>query len=327
MEKPLKNHKKPMLSVVVVAYNMARQAMNTLYSLSTDYQRGVTREEYEVVVVENQSTNNLHPEEIAKLSGNFRYTLRQESEPTPIHALNQGIELSEGGNICLMIDGARMLSPRTLRYIIDALTIEPNALVAVPGYHIGEQDQKLNNVNQHNEILEQQLLDSIHWKRQGYRLFEISCLSPANPHSYLHPLMESNCLSCSKQTILNYGGANPLFKSPGGGAVNLDLYRGLCSNPKIKLYITPGEGTFHQYHGGVTTMQRDDLEALLMSFRAEYESIKGNPYTAVRKEPILIGAITSFALPTFKEAVMRAEKRFARFATQGQDPWEDGHAC
>lgn len=317
----------PILSIVVVAYKMPRQALNTLYSLSTDYQLNVSEKEYEVIVVENGSDDNLDPEEVALLAGNFRYYLREETEPTPIHALNQGIYLATGTHVCLMIDGARLASPRVVRYILDAFACDPDALVAVPGYHIGEQEQNQNSLSQYNEKIEEQLLDSLAWKTNGYRLFEVSCLSPANPNSYLHPLMESNCLSCRKETLVAYGSANTKFKSSGGGAVNLDLYRGLCSNPSLKLYIPAGEGTFHQYHGGVTTMQRSDLEELLLSFRQEYEAIHGEPYQAVRKEPILIGAITSYALPKFSEALERAEKRFNRFAALAEDPWKDGHAC
>ncbi len=48
-----------MLSIVVVVHNMPEQASKTLHSLSSHYQRDVSEEEYEVIVVENRSTNNL----------------------------------------------------------------------------------------------------------------------------------------------------------------------------------------------------------------------------------------------------------------------------
>ena len=35
---------------------------------------------------------------------------------------------------------------------------------------------------------------TIPWRTDGYRLFDISVLSGANPFGYLHPLMESNCM-------------------------------------------------------------------------------------------------------------------------------------
>ena len=45
----------PELSVVVVVYNMRREAMRTLQSLSRQYQRDIDDVRYEVIVVENGS--------------------------------------------------------------------------------------------------------------------------------------------------------------------------------------------------------------------------------------------------------------------------------
>ena len=43
------------LSVVVVAYDMARELPRTLRSLGSDYQRGIDGDEYDVIVVDNGS--------------------------------------------------------------------------------------------------------------------------------------------------------------------------------------------------------------------------------------------------------------------------------
>jgi hypothetical protein len=61
------------LSVVVVVYDMPRQAMNTLFSLSTTYQRNVDSNDYEVIVVENKSQNNLDKIAVESLAGTYRY--------------------------------------------------------------------------------------------------------------------------------------------------------------------------------------------------------------------------------------------------------------
>ena len=47
------------LSVVVVAYDMARELPRTLRSLSTPYQRDLESADYEVVVVDNGSPEPL----------------------------------------------------------------------------------------------------------------------------------------------------------------------------------------------------------------------------------------------------------------------------
>ncbi len=78
------------LSVVVMIYKMPEQAKKTLYSLSTAYQRGVSADEYEVIVVENPSSNMLGKEDAERWGSNFRYIAYPETKPTPVNAMNFG---------------------------------------------------------------------------------------------------------------------------------------------------------------------------------------------------------------------------------------------
>lgn len=315
--------KKPRLSIIVIVYRMARQAMNTLYSLTSRYQQGVNEADYEVIVVENSSDQVLLGSAVTQLGDNFHYTLRQETRPTPVYAVNEAIAQAKGDHVCLMVDGARMLSPRVLQLTLKALDGFGNALIAVPGYHIGETDQKYNISSQYDEAVEQKLLKDIDWKHHGYRLFDISIFSGANPYGLLHPLLESNCLIAPRSRLLAFGGANEGFQSPGGGAFNLDIYRGLARQIDLPLIILHGEGSFHQYHGGVTTMQRDDLDEILATFRKEYESVRGESYRGVFRQPILFGPLSRHSLPFVEATIAGARRRFNRFRHEGRDPWYD----
>lgn len=313
----------PLLSVVVVAYDMPRQALNTLYSLSTDYQRDVSADDYEVLVLENVSDNLMDPEAVAALNGNFHYRLRQETRPTPVYAINEGLQAARGEYVCLMVDGARLLSPRVLALTLAAVRMNPAALVAVPGYHIGEHDHQHSATVQYDETVEAALLEEINWRDNGYRLFDISLFSGANPHGYFHPLLESNCMTAARHRLLGYGGANEGFQAPGGGAVNLDLYRGLALQPDTQLFVTPGEGSFHQYHGGVTTTEREDREQVLTQFRQEFQAVRGEAYAAARRAPTLIGPVNRHALPFLQASIEGGQKRYRRFRHEGNNPWSD----
>ena len=70
----------PRLSVIVIVHRMRAQAMNTLYSLCPDYQHKVASKDYEVLVVENESAENLDAAEVTALGENFHYHLRAETE-------------------------------------------------------------------------------------------------------------------------------------------------------------------------------------------------------------------------------------------------------
>lgn len=311
----------PFLSVVIVVHRMSRQAENTLRSFAVPYQRGVAPSDYEVIVVENASSDVLGEGRARATGKNVRYFFREEPGTSPAPALNFGVAQAEGERLGLVIDGARLVSPRVLEYALMALRMDEHGLVAVPGYHLGPSEQQSNPG--YDEATEQELLRLSRWTEDGYRLFDVSCMSSANRHGVFHPFMESNCLFCSRASYERIGGADERFDLPGGGSVNLYLYRRLALLPESRLFVLPGEGSFHQFHGGVTTTPAEDLDAVLLSHRTQLAKILGAPFEAPRREPILLGAVTSHAQPALGYSVERALSRFERFGKVGKPAWSD----
>ena len=164
------------VSFVVIVYDMPTQAQNTVRSLLADYQLDARPEDYEVLIVENASANTMSRTFIDSLPPTFSYHLRQESQPTPIHAINYGIERARGDNICVMIDGARLLTPGIVKNTILGHRLSTRAIVTVPGYHLGFELQQIAVSSGYDVEREQALMKSISWPDNGYRLFEISCL-------------------------------------------------------------------------------------------------------------------------------------------------------
>src|SRR5690348_5093609 len=79
------------LSVVVVFYNMKREAARTLHSLSRSYQRGLEDVDYELIVVEIGSAPDqvLGEDFVRSFGKELRYLdLGAEATPTPVDALN-----------------------------------------------------------------------------------------------------------------------------------------------------------------------------------------------------------------------------------------------
>ena len=299
----------PRLSVIVIAYDMPRQALNTLYSLSTAYQEDVRADDYEVIVVENRSARVMDADAIAKLPGNFRYILRNEPGVSPAAAINLAAREARGDFLCLMIDGARLVTPGVVRYALEAQTIDRDALVVAPGFHLGEHEQQFHATKGYSEEKEQELLASIDWRRNGYRLFEISCLSGANPHGWFHPFMECNCLFLSRRVWDDIGGADERFDLPGGGAINLAIYRRAASHPKARLFVLPGEGSFHQLHGGVTTSEVPEREDLLKRIGDQLNELLGERYRAPTLQPTLLGRVPAAAFSFLGHSVERGLRR------------------
>lgn len=313
----------PLLSIIVIAYDMPRQALNTLISLSPAYQQGVDADDYEVILVENRSKRNMDADAIAALPGNFRYFLRDESGVSPAAAINYGFTQAKGRFIGLMIDGARMVTPGVVCFALMAFRMNQDAMVVVPGYNLGENEQQFHLTHGYSEEKEQSLLNQINWPHDGYRLFDISCLSGANPNGIFHPFMECNCLFMSREVFVDIGQANELFNLRGGGSLNLYIYRLTALHPKTQSFILAGEGSFHQLHGGVTTSEFNGREAVLKQQNDQLCRLLGYSFRAPKIEPILLGKIRLPAMRYLKQSTARGIERLQRFAGQGADPYAD----
>jgi len=314
---------KPKVSVIVVGYRMARQLERTLYTLSPACQQGVSAADYEVIVMENASDDVLSPELVRSLPPNFRYVLRQETSVTPVYAVNEAFALCRAPYVCLMIDGARMVTSRIIKTALMVFAITPEALVAVPGYHIGRQEQHLAISGEELYREEAELLAGIDWRGDGDELFRISTFSGANRHGYLHPIMECNCVFASAANFAAIGYANPAFTLPGGGSINLHLYRSLGMLPQTRLYVLPGEGSFHRYHGGVTTSSYETRTADIEQHRVQLHSFWPGGFHSLRREPTLFGWIPPQAIPFLQESLKRSRSRLRRLKAKGLNAWPD----
>lgn len=303
----------PRLSIVVIVYRMAEQALNTVYTLSTSYQRNVREEDYEIIVVENRSDQTVDTQRLHALGNNIRYLCRDEQGVSPAAAINTGLAMARAPFVGLLIDGARMVTPRVIDYALAAQCIDQDALVAVPGYNLGPDLHHLNKSQQYDETTERILLNDANWKEDGYRLFTIANISEANPRGVFQPFMECNCIFTSLANWQRIGGADEAFHFPGGGGLNLHMYRSLGLLKEVEYFIVlPGEGSFHQYHGGVSTTERHDREEMLLSPRSQLESYWNGKFKGLEREPILLGAVTAHAQQFFLYASERASKRFTR---------------
>ena len=62
-----------MLSIIVIFHNMCREAERTLHTLSTAYQTGVSDADYEVIAIDNGSSQPLNPAWVSEFGTNFTY--------------------------------------------------------------------------------------------------------------------------------------------------------------------------------------------------------------------------------------------------------------
>jgi glycosyltransferase involved in cell wall biosynthesis len=264
------------LSVAVVCYEMAPQIKNTLRSLLPPYQRDIALEDYEIILIDNGSRQML-PAQIQTLSPNLRYLYLRpdEAKPSPAVAINRAAATARGQWLCLMIDGARMVTPGVLSWALRLLEMAPRAVVEVRGWHLGPKFQSESVAEGYNHEVETQLLQQVRWWENGYRLFDISAASAQTREGFSRPAAESNCLFISRSLFDSIGGFDERYEAAGGGLVNLDFYSRAVAAAD-HLWTLLGEGTFHQVHGGAaTSLSLNELRCALDHWGAESSRLRG----------------------------------------------------
>jgi hypothetical protein len=288
----------PTLSVVVVVHNMRREAPRTLFSLSADYQRYIKAEDYEVIVIDNGSDPPFDPKELDALRGNFRLIRIDPASPSPAQAINRGLTEARGDVIGVMIDGARLVTPGLLHFARHGACLYDRAAVATLGWYLGYDLQTRSIEGGYDQSREDALLDSIDWPRDGYRLFEIATMDESSIDGWFQPISESNALFMRRESWEALDGVDERFDAPGGGLLNLDTFRRALELPASELIVLPGEATFHQSHGGVSTNappeQQDDNWT---QWAGQYARVRGHPYQVPQTHvPTYIGKIPQSAL-------------------------------
>ncbi|PYI94261.1 MAG: hypothetical protein DME97_02020 [Verrucomicrobia bacterium] len=289
----------PRISLVVVVFNMHREAPRTLFSLSAEYQCYIGADDYEVIVVDNGSSPPFDTQVLRKLSGNFRLVRLDSASPSPAQAVNRGLAEAQHDIIGVMIDGARIVTPGLLHFARHAATLFERSVVATVGWYLGFDFQRWAIRHGYNQEREDALLAKIEWPRDGYRLFEIGTPDESSIDGWLQPIAESNALFMSRRSWNTVGGFDERFDEPGGGLVNHDVFRRAVELPKAELVHLLGEATFHQLHHGVATNSPvEQAEANWKRWVRQYEQITGRSYEwpRPRQRPKYVGSLPRPAL-------------------------------
>lgn len=292
------------LSVILVSYDMAREIPRTLQGLSRTYQHGAQDLDYEVILVDNGSPQKMDPASWAHVDVPLNFIQLENAPPSPAHAINVAAEQASGDILCLMIDGAHLLTPGVFSTALACYAAYgDDTVVATRYFWMGPECQNDSIGKGYNKQVEDQLLASINWPEDGYRLFEVGSPLRAGGENltWLNRMFESNCLFLPRRLFESQGGADERFDIPGGGFINLDIFNRAVEAPGVTAAQLIGEGCFHQLHGGTTTNvtpQKRDAE--LESYKQQFEDIRGHRDFITTKTFMYMGRIPNEAAKIHK---------------------------
>ena len=300
------------LSVILISYDMAREIPRTLQSLSRGYQQGALDLAYEVLLVDNGSPEPLNEATWADVDVPVRLIRVQDASPSPAGAINIALQEAQGDVICLMIDGAHILTPGAFRMALASYQAFDNPVVAIRYFYLGMGEQPVSIIQGYDQEVEDKLLERIQCPVEGYRLFAIGILlrSGASRLTWFNRMFEANCLFMKRSLFADLGGADERFNYPGGGFLNLDIFKRLVEVPEVTPVQIIGEGSFHQLHGGTTTNSSgEQRDSRLEKYRKQYIQIRECEELVADVSFVYMGH-----MPTTASNITAVERRRARQA-------------
>jgi Glycosyl transferase family 2 len=278
------------LSVIVVGYNMARELPRTIRSLSPAMQRDIDPGDYEVILIDNGSTQAFDEDELRHLLPGLVVHRLQNATSSPVRAINFGLSVARGDLVGVCIDGARIASPGLLSKALAASSLHERPVVGTIGFHLGPDIQQKSIENGYNQAVEDELLARIGWEADGYRLFTISTFAVSSSGGWFELPVESNALFLRAEHWRALGGWDESFVSAGGGSVNADTWARACSDPTGAVIMLLGEATFHQFHGGVTT-NNPNASGALFELDEEYRRLRGRAFERPTRQALYFGSL------------------------------------
>jgi hypothetical protein len=279
------------ISFIIAAYNIPGQLIRTLTSC-TPYYQNIEPSKLEIIVVDNGS-------DVALTLSDFRdfprvtQVIRVDGHPSPVHGLNLGVEAATFSNVALMIDGAHLLSPGVFNNARAVLELMGRPVINVPQYILGAASQNLRTI-ENAYAIEAEDLKKLGWPGNGYALFDYAVMAGENPNKSYLDAIESNCLITTKAVLKECGAYDERFDEPGAGLANIEIFNRLCHDPKNQYVALPGEGSFHQDHGGTTTsLSSEERDRLVSAYYEKYKSLTGNERNFSLRGPFVFGDVSA----------------------------------
>ena len=263
-------------------------------------QTGIAEDDYEIILIDNGSTLPFDEALIRSLVPNIHIHRMKKPGPSPVKAINCGLEMARGDLVGVFIDGARMVTPGLLSQAVKAAQIYEHPVIGTLAFHLGSEVQMTSVPKGYNAAVEDALMHTVDWQADGYSLFYVSVLAGSSAQGWFEIPAEANALFMRADDWRDLGGYDEGFVAPGGGLANLDMWKRACDRHADEVVVLLGEATFHQVHGGIATNSPNPPHA---AFHDEYVRLRGMPFTRPDIRPQFFGKIHPGMLDSLQKSV------------------------
>ena len=249
--------------------------------------------DYEIILIDNGSAKILG-DETRTISPNLEYIYipPNKSSPNPALAMNRAAALSRTPLLCLMIDGARMLTPGVLSWGIRLLELVPGAMVEVRGWHLGPKWQPESVAEGYNRTLNLSFSNRCVGGKTaiGFLIFR----QPARKQNWVsRARLRSRIVSSSAvHSLINSAGSTIATRN-----LAVDWSTSIFMRAQWPRRIMSGRFSgkaFHQVHGGAaTSLSLEGLRLAAVRWDAESYRLRGPLLPVDPAKFILAGHIPS----------------------------------
>lgn len=263
------------LSVVIATYEMRREAPRTIRSALAPLQAKISGIEYEICVIDNGSPNgsaSFDDIEFGSVPLHHICVPPDEASPSPAPEINRVVsERATGEYVLVCIDGARMLSKQLIGRAFRTVSKVPHAAAFAQTRHLGSIKQSKAVLQGYDQDAEDELLASCNWQEDLDALFDISVYGGCHDLRWRILQYETGAIAMSRSDWIELGGFDEGFARPGGGLCNIEFFRRMVDHPNMVPILLAGEATFHQFHGGAATSNKN----YAADSRSEYKKVTG----------------------------------------------------
>lgn len=257
----------PKFSVIMYLEETDERAERSLFALTSEFQREVTAEDYEVIVVDNSAEDGLRERWGERFPG-FRFLRFVREYETPWEAVNFAVGEARSEKVLCCLQGARILSPGALKYALSALNFCQHPFV----YTL---DMCLESVD-----------DEKAWRSDGYSLFTRAHAIGGEDRGFFSRMNGSGCFGMTKRDYIRIGGLEEGFRTPIPGLAERDLFNRVHEEAGFVPVLLLGEASFAQRGACVADA------ALSEAGNEEFLRIRGKAYKPLFKKPAYLGWIS-----------------------------------